>query len=230
MVSNEVVVDVWGDFAMFTRPESKVERTTYSVPTPSAARGILNAIYNKPVEFHYEISRIEVMNPIRQLSVKKNEIQTVADVSKAQRLEDYAIYSDECRTQRMSTYLRNVYYRIYAKIILHDTRNPDVVLDRVVDQFNRRVEFGKCFYQPYFGTRECLCNFGRADFSKTPLDVSMPLGMMLYDVFDLYNQEPLNTDKHFLNLNTLVSFFYAELKHGVVTVPAWDSQDIYVRR
>lgn len=227
---NEVVVDVWGEFAMFTRPESKVERTTYQLPTPSAARGILSAIYCKPVEFHYEISKIEVMNPIRELSMKRNEIKVVADVNKAKKVKGYAIYSSDNRTQRISTYLRDVYYRIYAKIILHDSCKSNVNIKSIVDQFNRRVVGGKCFYQPYLGVKECMCAFAPPDFDKQPINLSMPLGIMLYDIFDLYNQTPLNTDEKHLNLNTMISFFNAELKNGVMHVPEWDSDEIYVRR
>ena len=72
----EVCVDVWGDFAMFTRPDSKVERVTYPVPTPSACRGILNAIYSKPNEFYYEVTQIDVMHPIRLMTLKRSQLPT----------------------------------------------------------------------------------------------------------------------------------------------------------
>ena len=231
--SCNIVVDVWGDFAMFTRPDSKVERVTYNFPTPSACRGILNAIYSKPKEFYYEIRRIEIMKPIRTISLKKNEVQSVAYAAKSM-LPGYCINSDECRTQRMSTYLVDVYYRIHAELVLRDDAPDDITIKRLEDQFNRRVTKGKCFYQPALGNRECICNFSLPDLSVSPISESRDFGITLYDVFDIRNNVPLDTSlmaqKTGNTCNTMVSFFDAKMRDGVIDVPAWDSNELFVRR
>lgn len=216
-----ICIDVWGDYAMFTRPESKVERTTYPTPTPSACRGILNAIYSKPIEFYYQITQIDVMNPIRVTTITKNELQQVADNSKIKN-DNYSIDANKYHTQRVSSYLMNVYYRIHAEIILcDDIDTTRVNLKSIVSQFNRRVANGKCFYQPYLGTRECICYFSEPDMSRTPIDSDMNIGTMLYDVFDLKNNKPLNTSKSKAqnNICTNVSFFNADMKHGTIEIP-----------
>ena len=216
-----ICIDIWGDYAMFTRPESKVERTTYPAPTPSACRGILNAIYSKPVEFYYQITQIDVMNPIHIITITKNELQQVADNSKIKN-DNYSIDANKYHTQRVSSYLSNVYYRIHAEIILCDNIDTaHVNLKSIVSQFNRRVANGKCFYQPYLGTRECICYFSEPDMSHVPIDLDMNIGTMLYDVFDLKNNEPLNTSKSKSqrNICTDVSFFNADMKHGVIEIP-----------
>lgn len=224
--SAEIVIDVWGDFAMFTRPESKVERTTYYVPTPSACRGILNAIYSKPIEFYYEITKIEIMNPIRTMSVQKNEIKSIANSKKIYD-EDYFIDTSKVRTQRISTYLRDVYYRIHASIIKREDAPPKINIQSLKSQFERRVNSGKCFFQPCFGTKECMCFFSPVDVNKKPLNINQNLGIMLYDVFDITNNIPLDTSKKDQNI-IKVSFFNAEVKHGVIDVPNWGSEKILV--
>lgn len=232
--SAQICVDVWGEFAMFTMPQSKVERATYKMPTPSACRGILNAIYSKPIEFCYEIQSVELINPIRLMTLRRNEVQFVADVGKAG-LSGYHLYSDQMRTQRMSTYLCDVYYRIYAKLILREDAPKSVNLTSVVNQFNRRVRGGKCFYQPVLGTRECTCHFSPPDMTKKALDITEDLGIMLYDVFDIRNNIPLNTTKStkkkpVVSCDINVSFFEAKLEHGIMKVPPYDSNKILVRR
>ena len=105
----EVVIEVWGDFACFTMPQAKVERLTYPFPPPSAARGILSAIYMKPKEFLWRIDRIEVLEPIRYISFKRNEIKCTVSST--------PVSAEEERTQRQTTALQNVRYRIAASII-----------------------------------------------------------------------------------------------------------------
>ena len=106
----EIVFEVWGDFACFCPPYGKVERTTYPFPTPSAARGILSAIYSKPKEFYWQIHRIEVLRPIRYISFKRNEVKSKTAL-------DY-LYADEDRTQRQTVALKDVRYRIAASPVL----------------------------------------------------------------------------------------------------------------
>lgn len=227
--SESIVIDIWGDFAMFTRPDSKIERVTYNFPTPSACRGILEAIYCKPVEFYYEITGIDVISPIRLVSIKKNEVKDIANVSAAKK-GNYFIDTTESRTQRMNTYLRDVYYRIHADIVLQDNVDSSITISRIVDQFNRRVKNGKCFYQPYFGTRECICYFSEPDYSKQPINEDVHFGITLYDVFDIKNTIPLDTKDKKSGCKPLISFFDADMKSGHVSVPRWDSDDLFVRR
>lgn len=228
---HSISIDVWGDFAMFTRPNAKVERDTYLCPTPSACRGILNAIYSKPAEFYYEITGIEVMKPIRVISMKKNEVQEVVNPRNVLN-PGYAIYTDECRTQRMSTYLTNVYYRIHANMVLQDTAEDRVSIVSVWNQFCRRVEKGKCFFQPYLGTRECICYFSLPDAVMQPIKEDALFGITLYDVFDIKSQVPLNTSrkKGVQTCEPLISFFDARMHQGVISVPEWNSDELFVRR
>ena len=226
----EVCVDVWGDFAMFTRPDSKVERVTYPVPTPSACRGILNAIYSKPIEFYYEIRQIDIMKPIKYITIKKNEVKTKADNSKIY-TSGYFIDTQKNRTQRMNLYLKDVYYRIHAMIVIRDDAPENINLPRIVAQFNRRVSGGKCFFQPALGTRECMCFFSEPDFTVKPIDISEHIGVMLYDVFDIRNNTPLNTKKDSKEKGGVsISFFNADIKHGVIRVPAYGSDELLSRK
>lgn len=221
----EVSVDVWGEFAMFTRPDSKVERVTYDIPTPSACRGILNAIYSKPKEFYYEITGIDVMHPINKISLRKNETQRTA-MGKIGEVID----TNESRTQRMNTYLRDVYYRITARIVRQPSADARVTIEGLKKQFEQRVSRGKCFFQPALGTRECLCYFGSPDLSKkSQLTGDVDLGVVLYDVFDITkdnSEKTLDTRRKSLNLCTFVSFFEAKMHDGHIDVPLWNSGKI----
>lgn len=232
---HSISIDVWGDFAMFTRPNAKVERDTYLCPTPSACRGILNAIYSKPVEFYYEITGIEIMKPIRVISMKRNEVNVVVNPRNVSN-PGYAIYTGDTehriRTQRMCTYLTDVYYRIHANMVLQDTAEDRVSIVSVWNQFCRRVEKGKCFFQPYLGTRECICYFSLPDAAMQPIKEDASFGVTLYDVFDIRNQVPLDTSKN-KNRKTcepVISFFDAKMHQGRIDVPLWDSDELFIRR
>lgn len=226
--SVDICIDVWGDFAMFTRPDSKVERVTYNFPTPSACRGILNAIYSKPMEFYYEITQIDIMKPIRTISVKKNEVTAVADANNTE--SGYCIDTSIDHTQRTSTYLCDVYYRIHAKLIRRKDAPECVNIESLEKQFHRRVSHGKCFFQPALGVRECICNFSEPDMSMRPIQEDCDFGITLYDVFDITKNTPLDTRKKTRNLCTLISFFDAKMRQGVIKVPAWDSDELFIKR
>jgi CRISPR-associated protein Cas5d len=145
-----VTVQVSGDAALFTRPELKVERVTYPVMTPSAAVGVLEAIYWKP-EMRYQIVAIEVLKPVRQFTVRRNETTDVAPMAEAvkgTRRVDTAARRD----QRNAVCLRDVAYRIHAHIELADHADKPVAAYR--DQLRRRLRRGACFQMPYLGTRE----------------------------------------------------------------------------
>lgn len=209
---NDIKVEVWGDLACFSRPESKVERLTYPVITPSAARGILSTIYSKPVEFYWQVRKIEVLNPIRYITFKRNEVIN----SKIGRNPKPMLVEDD-RTQRQTVALRDVRYRITAEII----PRPDFkgTVNQLYEQAKRRVHSGKCFFQPSLGLREFVCYFDEATDAE-PINESMDIGFMLYDVFDLHKYEVTKTAEPF------VSVFHAVLENGVMTVPDFDSSEV----
>lgn len=207
---NEITVEIWGDLACFSRPESKVERLTYPVITPSAARGILCAIYSKPVEFYWQVCRIEVLNPIRYISFKRNEIRGGKIGSRPK-----PILVEDDRTQRQTVALKDVRYRITARIV--PRKDFSRTVNQLYEQAVRRIKSGKCFYQPSLGVREFVCYFGEPT-EISPIPDDLDLGIMLYDVFDLHNTKV--TDK----AEPYVSLFHAKLEHGVIEVPDYDSE------
>lgn len=203
-------MEVWGDLACFTRPESKVERLTYPVMTPSAARGILSAVYSKPVEFYWQVSRIEVLNPIRYMSFKRNEVINC----KIGRKPKPMLVEDD-RTQRQTVLLKNVRYRITAEIIPRKDFRGKV--SQLYEQALRRIRNGKCFFQPSLGMREFVCYFGEPT-DAVPVNESIDLGLMLYDVFDLHKFEVTAKPEPFISL------FKARLENGILEVPDFDSE------
>lgn len=172
-----VVVQVSGEFALFSRPELKVERVSYPVMTPSAAVGILESIFWKP-EMRYEIVAIEVLKPVRQFSVRRNETSDVAPLAEAikgTRRVDTAANRD----QRNAVCLRDVAYRIHTHIELAPHADKPVAAYR--DQLRRRVRKGACFQRPYLGTREFSAEFSWPD--DTPrADVNEEIGIMLHSI------------------------------------------------
>ena len=193
-MSSEVVqVKVWGERACFTRPEFGTERVSYEVMTPSAARGVLEAIFWKP-EIRWQVREIRVLNPIRRFSIMRNEIQSRQSPRRKE-----AYYADEDRAQRHSLMLRDVAYIIKAQIT---TDQPNIV--KYLEQFRRRVRRGQCFTQPYGGTRECSLFFGPPEDTEKPIDYSTDLGLMLLD-FDHERGRP--------------KLFNARLERGVLRVP-----------
>jgi CRISPR-associated protein Cas5d len=202
-------VKVWGDFACFTRPELKVERVSYEVMTPSAARGILEAIFWKP-EVSWRVSRISVLQPIRHFSVLRNEVnsvvapRTVAGWMSSGTHDPYL--ADEDRAQRHTLALRDVAYRIDAQMFLRPHADADIAKYR--DQFRRRVTRGQCHVRPCLGCREFPAHFSDPDSSSAPIDHSDDLGQMLFDL--RYDPEK---GRH------LPVFFSARLDHGILDVP-----------
>ena len=207
---NQVVIETWGDLALFSRPESKVERLTYPVPTPSAMRGLLSAIYSKPKEFYWQVNRIEVLNDIRYITIKRNEVKCVVNKT--------PILVEDERTQRQGVFLQDVRYRISATIVKREEFNGSI--EQLYDQAIRRIRGGKCFYQPYLGTRECIAYFALSDGVRQPISKSIDLGFMVYDVFNLNNIE--TTKK----ASSDVSVFRAKMVNGVIEVPNYDSNEV----
>jgi len=188
-MKNIVDIKVWGDYACFTRPEFKVERVSYPVMTPSAARGILEAIYWKP-QIRYQIRRIGILKLGSQWSLLRNEI------SSRQSLNGNLIV-DVDRQQRTSLVLQDVAYRIQAWIEL---RRGDTNIGKHLDCFRRRAENGQYFHKPFLGCREFAADFewlgGKTedDESITPLDTFLPIGTMLFDTAYIENSE--HYEKH----------------------------------
>lgn len=224
-----IYLRAWGDLACFTRPEMKVERVSYPVITPSAARGLLEAILYKP-QFRWRIHRIAVRRPIQFLAFRRNEVK-----SKAPRNPE-PLYADEDRTQRNTLALRQVDYVIEASLELtrlagrprqrppgHDEPAGDDNLGKYYGMARRRIEQGQCFHQPSFGCREFPAHFEpstAAAMQVAPeLNRDTDLGLMLYDVFNLDVGENWQGGK--IEARPQITFFRAALKNGVVTVPAW---------
>lgn len=191
MNSHDQVLRVWGDLACFTRPEMKVERFSYPVITPSAARGIYDAIYCKRVEFHWQITEIEILSPVNWIALRRNEVKSVVQgptlskwmSGKSQPEPLFADDTDE-RTQRQTIALRDVNYRLHARIV--PWPGFENHLPALEDQFQRRASRGKCFFQPCFGCREFPAYFELADCNvQQPEQFDLDIGPMLYDVFDL---------------------------------------------
>ncbi|XVV02665.1 type I-C CRISPR-associated protein Cas5c [Actinosynnema sp. CA-248983] len=196
-----VAVQVWGPGALFTRPELKVERVSYPVMTPSAAVGVLEAIFWKP-EMRWRVKRIEVLRPIEQFTQRRNETTELASLADAvsgrRRLNTVAH-----RVQRNAVCLRDVAYRIHAQIDLADHADKPVTAYR--DQFRRRVAKGRCFTQPYLGTREFSAYFGAPD-DQQPIKRDEDFGLMLHSVD--HDSDPVS-----------FTWFDARLRGGVLKVP-----------
>ena len=175
-------VHVWGEFACFTRPEMKVERVSYPVMTPTAARGVLEAIFWRP-EFRWQIREIHVLNPIRWFSILRNEVNTRASERVARKWEadgrgGYHASGD--RAQRHTLALRDVAYVIRAAQVFR----PDVTDDpaKYRDQFRRRVQDGRCFATPFLGCREFSASFGPVDPNQRPMPLNEDFGRILWEI------------------------------------------------
>jgi CRISPR-associated protein Cas5d len=211
---------VSGDHACFTRPEMKVERVSYDIMTPSAARGILEAIHWKPA-IRWIVEAIHVLKPIRFQSIRRNEVAHKAPVGAirkammAESLEGLALVVEDERQQRAATVLVDVAYVIGARFELTDKRGPDDNEGKHLDVFNRRARKGQCFHQPCLGTREFPARFSLLE-PGAPLPVAIrddrDLGFMLYDIDHAGGRSSL--------------FFRARLEEGVIQVPAPGSPEI----
>ena len=183
---------VWGDYACFTRPEMKAERVSYDVMTPSAARGILEAIHWKPA-IRWEIDRIHVLNPIKFDNIRRNERSGKIPVNKvraALRGGDVALFQDATgdAVQRASLVLRDVCYGIEAHFEMTDRAGPGDTAEKHYNMALRRMRKGQCFHRPYFGCREFPVQFELVE-GEMPKSCytgenggERDLGFMLYDI------------------------------------------------
>lgn len=224
MTTNQPLkVKVWGDFACFTRPEFSTERVSYEVMTPSAARGVLEAIFWKP-EFVWKILQIKVLKPIKHFSLFRNEVKRLQSDRSAKNPE-YHYYADKDRAQRHTLGLKDVAYIIEADIKLKPHANAHPAKYR--DQFRRRVKQGRCHHQPYLGTREFSAFFGEPQAQEEVANLNDELGLMLLDVeFTPIDKD--STIQYFSHDETGAKvtkgkaqpkFFRASLKNGVLRIP-----------
>ncbi|MCF0194858.1 MAG: type I-C CRISPR-associated protein Cas5 [Bacteroidaceae bacterium] len=218
----EFCLEVWGDMACFTRPELKVERVSYDVITPSAARAVFEAIFWKPA-IRWQVTRIEVLNPIKWDSVRRNEVGAIVSTRSAT-----PILIEEKRQQRNTLLLKDVRYRLYAKMLyipvasrkatdMAHTPGSDENPMKYYQMFERRAAKGQCFNQPYLGTREFAASFRlvtEQDEKCEPICESRDLGIMLYDM-DFSDKD-----------NIMPMFYRAKMEHGAIIVPPLDSKDI----
>jgi CRISPR-associated protein Cas5d len=179
---------VWGDYACFTRPEMKTERVSYDVMTPSAARGILEAIHWKPA-ICWKIDKIHVLNPIKFDNIRRNERAgkiPAAKVKSALRGKDVALFQDQSQgaVQRASLLLRDVCYGIEAHFELTNQATAEDTVEKHYNIMLRRMRKGQCFYQPYFGCREFPVRFElvEGEMPKSCYTGEKDLGFMLYDI------------------------------------------------
>jgi len=216
-----VKLHVSGPRACFTRPEMKVERVSYDVITPSAARGILEAIHWKPA-FIWRIERLTVLNPIRFESIRRNEVASripslnVKKAMNAHSTEGLVLYVDEDRQQRAATVLKDVAYVIEARIDLKDPDNSNEPIGKHLDIFNRRARKGQCFHRPYLGAREFAADFELVE-GETPrphpsLIGERDLGWMALGVDFTRDRQPL--------------LFHAIMRDGVIEAPRLDRPDV----
>ena len=214
--------------ACFTRPELKVERVSYDVITPSAARAIFEAIFWKPA-IHWQVTKIEVLNPIKWTSVRRNEVGAVASKN--------PIFIEEKRQQKNTLLLEDVRYRIYAKLVFvpqwkrNESKNPLIDTEesellrkdenpgKYNAMFERRAKKGQCFNQPYLGTREFSASFRLVDPETQslaePISETRDLGIMLYDM-------DFETDIK----NPPAMFYRARMENGVIIVPTKNSEEV----
>lgn len=199
-----------GQVACFTRPELKAERVSYSVMTPSAARGVLEAVLWKPA-IRWHIDRIRVLSPIRWIAFRRNEVASRASTPAAAVIDKGGLAPvlivEDDRAQRNTVALRDVDYVIEAHFELTKKAGPEDNVRKFAEMFERRLEKGQHFHQPYMGCREFVAEVGRVgDDAPSPIDHSQDLGLMLWDI-------------EFAPGRNRPRFFRARLKNGVMEVP-----------
>jgi CRISPR-associated protein Cas5d len=202
-------LEVSGDYACFTRPEMKVERVSYDVITPSAARGIFTAIFWKPA-IRWRITKIEILNPIRWTSIRRNEVSAVASP------RSDGIFVEDVRQQRAGLILRDVRYRLWAEFDMVSSEDPA----KYAAMFDRRATNGQHFMHPYLGCREFSCREIRLVKnpeleSIKPISETRDLGFMLYDM-DYSDEKDIKP-----------MFYRPKMIDGVIAVPHPESEEVF---
>ena len=216
---NRVCIKVWGDFACFTRPEMKVERVSYDVMTPSAARGVLEAIYWKP-SIRWVIRSIQVLRPIEFTNIRRNELggvgpseRTLKSYLSGEKTTPLAQVIEDDRQQRAATILKDVAYIINAHYLVIDGSDSP---QKHYEMFKRRAIKGQYFHHPYLGCREFVADYqwkeGESPESHESLQGTRDLGFMLHDI-DFDN-------------GMAARFFRAEMKDGLIEIPDFQSDEV----
>ncbi|MAE17233.1 MAG: type I-C CRISPR-associated protein Cas5 [Deltaproteobacteria bacterium] len=211
---------VSGEHACFTRPEMKVERVSYEVMTPSAARGVLEAILWKPA-IRWVVTGIDVLKPIRWITLRRNEVGKVIPAGSArtamtQGTGKMALYVEDERQQRAGLFLRDVAYVIHAHFELTENAREGDTMIKFAEMFKRRLAKGQCFHRPYLGCREFAAHFEpiQADSKDIePIKENRDLGWMFYD-YDYSGSTPTPC------------FFHANLDQGRMAVPELNSEEV----
>ena len=226
MLEKLLTVKVEAPYACFTRPEFGAERVSYEVMTPSAARGVLEAIFWKP-EFTWQVREIHVLKPICHFSILRNEMNSWQSPNSA-KSTDYRYFADDDRCQRHMLGLRDVAYIIKADMILKPHAHAHPAKYRT--QFRRRVSRGQCHHRPYLGTREFSAFFEEPSGDEACINKSDELGLMLLDLdFTAGDGTAINYLTHdekgaqLTKGSAKPKFFRARLENGVLRVPADDS-------
>lgn len=203
-----ILMEVWGERACFTRPEMKTERVSYDVPTPSAARGMIESVYFHP-GMKWVVDRIWVLNPIRFVNVRRNEVKSKILASSVMQEANggkcSGIYTAEDIQQRAAMMLRDVHYVFEAHFEMTEKANPSDNPGKFQDIVKRRLRKGACYSTPYLGCRECTAYFRQWEGGEIPaIDETRDLGYMLYDMdySDENNVQPM--------------FFRAKMEHGMI--------------
>jgi CRISPR-associated protein Cas5d len=221
MDQQRFVLEVRGDWACFTRPEMKVERVSYDIITPSAARAIFEAIFYKPA-VRWEVRRIDVLAPVRWMNLRRNEVASVVSTRNVQQamkqgFGDLALYVDEDRQQRASLLLRDVAYRLHADLTVRTDRDDPEPPAKFFAMFERRARKGQCVNQPYLGCREFAADWRLVDdvsMEPRPIAETRDLGWMLHD---LDFSDPSDPQPR---------FFRAQMIDGVVDVPLFAGPEV----
>ena len=218
-----IQVEVWGDYACFTRPEMKTERVSYDVMTPSAARGLLESIYWHP-GLRWVIECIHVCGPIRFTNIRRNEVKDVISaravksvMEKGKGIDELYLATTESIQQRAAMVLKDVHYVIDAHFDMTDKAAPGDNPGKFQDIIKRRLERGQCYSMPYFGTREFAAHFARCtELPPCPEELldERDLGWMLWDM-DYTDPQDIKP-----------KFFRAKLVDGAMDVPPPESGEV----
>lgn len=214
-------LELSGPYACFTRPELKVERVSYDVMTPSAARACFEAILWKPA-IRWHVRRIEVLKPVRWINLRRNEVASVVSTRNVETAMktgtgDLGIYIEDDRQQRAGLFLRDVAYRVHADLEFRREHDPAGNPQKYQEMFERRAGKGQCVNQPYLGCREFAAAFRllvSPNSEPAAIAETRDLGFMLHDL-DFSNRA-----------DPQPRFFRAQLASGVVEVPPWDSEEV----
>lgn len=225
-MSDEIKLRVWGDFACFTRPEFKVDRFTYPMMTPSAARGLFESIFWKP-EIRWEIKEIWALKPVQEIVIVRNEI------SGRQNEKPFFVEDAGQRQQRSSVILKDVEYLVHADIRL--LRRTESRKAKYIDQFTRRVERGQFYSMPYLGLREFAADFSFPLGGEEPVDESFTIGQMLFDIArcESSGKRKMTFMKHCETGSRIVSgyssflYFPARVERGVLKIPSEGYRKLY---